>query len=82
MGAVQPAAVQAATGAGYIFWTKDRYSDNNGPGMQAEFDAMNKQERDRCSMLQEMTTQFHSYYVDKIVGKQILSGIRDKLAVA
>ena len=32
MGAAQPAAVQAATGAGYIFWTKDRCSDNNGPG--------------------------------------------------
>jgi hypothetical protein len=29
-----------------------------------------------------MTTQFHNYYVDKIGGKQILSGIRDKLAVA
>ena len=33
-------------------------------------------------MLQEITTKFHNYYVGKIVGKHILSGIRDELAVA
>ena len=82
MGAAQAVAVQAATGVGYIFWTKDRCSDSNKPGFQAEFDAMTQQEQDRCSYLQETTTQFHNYYVDKIVGKHILSGIRDKFAVA
>ena len=82
MGVAQAGAAQAASGTGYIFWTKDRTGDNNAPGMQGEYDALTQPEQERCTWLQETTTEFHNYYVDNIVGRKILSGIKDKLASA